>query len=134
MTPALEIDLRSGTPVYRQIVDSLRRILVAGQVRPGEALPPVRQLALDLGVHFNTVAQAYRLLAEEGWLDVRQGRGATVVERPGRAAPPGWAAELRRRMEDQVAEYRARGAAPGEIAMVLCQVAQDLEEAGRVGA
>jgi DNA-binding transcriptional regulator YhcF (GntR family) len=56
--PRIQIDLDSTTPVNRQIVDQLRLQLVAGGIRPGDALPSVRRLAIDLGVHFNTVADA----------------------------------------------------------------------------
>ena len=66
--PLVAINLSSPTPVYRQIAHDLRRHLVEQRLKPGDLLPPIRQLALDLGVHFNTVALAYRLLADEGWL------------------------------------------------------------------
>lgn len=77
----LRIDLASPRPVYEQIVSGLRAVLVAGEFAPGEQLPTVRQLATDLGVHHNTVAESYRVLAEEGWLDLRRGRGAVVLRR-----------------------------------------------------
>jgi len=77
----IRIDLASPRPVYEQIVSSLRALLVAGEFSPGEQLPTVRQLAVDLGVHHNTVAESYRVLAEEGWLDLRRGRGAVVLDR-----------------------------------------------------
>src|SRR5579871_3730867 len=84
----LRIDLTSPSPAYRQIVDGLRTFLVDGVLRAGDILPPVRDLAFELGVHFNTVAEAYRILAEEGWLDLKRRRGALVVERSSRAADP----------------------------------------------
>jgi DNA-binding transcriptional MocR family regulator len=65
----VSLNLESPTPAYRQIANDLRRHLVEERLKPGDLLPPIRQLALDLGVHFNTVALAYRLLAEEGWLE-----------------------------------------------------------------
>jgi GntR family transcriptional regulator len=77
----LRIDLASPRPVYEQIVSGLRTVLVAGEFMPGEQLPTVRQLATDLGVHHNTVAESYRVLAEEGWLELRRGRGAIVLDR-----------------------------------------------------
>jgi len=77
----IRIDLASPRPVYEQIVSGLRTLLVAGEFAPGEQLPTVRQLAVDLGVHHNTVAESYRVLADEGWLDLRRGRGAVVLDR-----------------------------------------------------
>lgn len=77
----LRIDLASNVPVYTQIANGLRAELVAGQFGPGDKLPTVRELAIDLGIHHNTVAQAYRQLADEGWLELKRHRGATVRER-----------------------------------------------------
>src|SRR5215467_13351648 len=88
MTPTITIDLNAPIPVYRQIVDAMRHLLVNGTLKPGDQVPTVRQLAIDLGIHFNTVAQAYRLLAEEGWLDLKRHRGAVVLDRRTPAAPP----------------------------------------------
>jgi len=69
--PIIRIDLASTVPVYRQIVDSLRMHLVEGDLVPGDVLPSVRRMAMELGITFNTVAQAYRQLAEEGWLNLK---------------------------------------------------------------
>lgn len=77
----LRIDLASRVPVYEQIANGLRAELVAGRFSSGQKLPTVRMLAVDLGVHHNTVAQAYRQLAEEGWLELRRHSGAVVRER-----------------------------------------------------
>src|SRR5215469_973486 len=71
----------SPVPAYQQIVDWLRTSLVFGELKPGTVLPSVRRMASNLGVHFNTVATAYRLLADEGWLDLGHGRAAQVIER-----------------------------------------------------
>src|SRR4030095_7381028 len=83
MTESLRVSLapESPTPAYRQIAHDLRRHLVDERLKPGDLLPPIRQLALDLGVHYNTVALAYRLLADEGWLELKRRRGATVIAR-----------------------------------------------------
>ena len=61
--------------------DYIREAIRRGALKPGERLPPVRDLAQRLGVHFSTVARAYRLLAQEGWVHQRRGRG-TFVARP----------------------------------------------------
>src|SRR5258706_2968998 len=78
---AIRIDLSSSMPAYRQIADGIRAWLVDRRLKPGQQLPTVRQLAIDLAVHHNTVAEAYRLLSEEGWLDLRRRRGAIVLDR-----------------------------------------------------
>jgi GntR family transcriptional regulator len=125
--PRIQIDLDSTTPVNRQIVDQLRLQLVAGGIRPGDALPSVRRLAIDLGVHFNTVADAYRTLAKEGWLDVSQGRAVRVRER---AIPPA-SSETRqmflRRLRQLVAEARASGVPTTSLARDLAAIAETLK-------
>ena len=125
----LRIDLTSEVPVYRQIVDSLRRSLVEGRLQAGEQLPPVRQLAEDLGIHFNTVAEAYRTLAEEGWLDLKRRRGAVVLGRSLPLNPPRERAEtLARRLRELIAEFRALGVTPSQIAVELRMIAKGLEQ------
>jgi GntR family transcriptional regulator len=123
----LNVDPEATTPVYRQIVDGLRVALVNGELAPGDPLPSVRRLALDIGVHFNTVAQAYRELAREGWLQISGRGGAQVRER---AVPPGSkpeAATYRRRIEELIAQIRASGATPAALARELRRIAKALE-------
>src|SRR6267378_4196576 len=109
--PILRIEMNAATPAYRQIVDSIRTALVAGDLQPGDPLPPVRQLAVDLGVHFNTVAEAYRILAEEGWLDLKRRRGALVISRATqRRAGPDPMAGFGSRLRTLVAQVRSSGA------------------------
>lgn len=124
----LRIDLESSLPVYRQIVDGLRILLVNGDLHPGDQLPPVRRLATDLGVHFNTVAEAYRTLAEEGWLEIARRSGARVIARP---VPPSVDREIvegfQRRLRELVAELQAHGFPRGRIVRELRRVAEMLE-------
>jgi GntR family transcriptional regulator len=108
-TPVLRIDLSSDRPAYEQIVSGLRTLLVAGEFAPGDRLPPVRQLAIDLGVHHNTVAEAYRVLADEGWLDLNRGRGAIVRERTERKA----SSRAKQEFSRQIAELAAKAIADG---------------------
>jgi len=115
--PKIRIDLSSQVPAYRQIVDAIRVLLVNGDLRPGSDLPSVRQLAMELGVHFNTVGEGYRQLAEEGWLDLRHGRGARVIARgTPAAASPERLEEFRVRMRNMIAEMRATGIPAAKIA------------------
>ena len=130
----IRIDTSAATPVYRQISDAIRALLVAGELNPGDLLPPVRQLAIDLAVHFNTVAEAYRILAEEGWLDLRRRRGAQVVARPApRPAPPDADARFSQRLRELVAASQAEGLAPRKIARHLRRTAEGLEECSSYG-
>jgi GntR family transcriptional regulator len=124
--PQIRIDLDSPAPAYRQIVDSLRVHLVDGALAPGSQLPSVRRLAMELGVHFNTVGEAYRELAAEGWLDLRHGRGATVIDRGVPAAGPERLLEFRDRLRSLVAQMRAAGVPPSAIEAELRSSAKGL--------
>jgi GntR family transcriptional regulator len=130
-TPVLQIDLASSLPASEQIVRGLRATLLAGRFRPGDQLPSVRQLAVDLGVHHNTVAGAYRQLAEEGWLDLRRGRGATVIERPAPAPTPRAEEEFRKRLEELVVKALAEGVPSGTVSREFTALITKLEEGER---
>ena len=121
----VRFDPLSGVPAVRQIVDSLRILLVERKLAPGSALPSVRRLAMELGVHFNTVAEAYRELAAEGWVDLQHGRGAVVLARPVRTtAPESWLEEFRNRLRGLVAQVRSEGASADELAAELKAMAK----------
>ncbi|HZS41360.1 MAG TPA: GntR family transcriptional regulator [Polyangia bacterium] len=126
MAPVLRIDLASPVPAYRQIANALRALLVAGEFSPGDQLPTVRELALDLGVHHNTVAEAYRILSDERWLDLRRRRGVMVLERAMPRAHPDVGAGFKRRLQELVAEARAGGVSQHELAGELRQIAAQL--------
>jgi GntR family transcriptional regulator len=83
----IHVVLDGPVPVYRQIADSIRSLCVEGKLEPGMKLPTVRELAASLGVHFNTVAEAYRTLADDGWLVIAGRRGVLVQYRDNPAAP-----------------------------------------------
>jgi DNA-binding transcriptional regulator YhcF (GntR family) len=126
-SPRIRIDLQSSIPATRQIADALRVQLVEGGLLPGARLPSVRRAAMELGVHFNTVAEAYRVLAAEGWLDLRHGRGALVVDRePPAAASRTDLAEYRRRLRELISQMRAQGVSPDKIADELRAFAEGL--------
>jgi DNA-binding transcriptional regulator YhcF (GntR family) len=75
----LQIDHHSGQPIYRQVIDQIRRQIVGSQLRAGEQLPSVRDLAAQLRVNPMTVSKAYSLLENEGLLERRRGVGLFVA-------------------------------------------------------
>jgi GntR family transcriptional regulator len=121
----VSLDLESPTPAYRQIANELRRHLAEERLKPGDLLPPIRQLALDLGVHFNTVALAYRLLADEGWLELKRRRGATVIARNApRAVDRREVDGLLRQLSQIAAQLRGAGMSSRQISSALRRIAQ----------
>ena len=88
----LQIDFRSGLPIYTQIVNQVQAQVVSGILKHGDQLPTVRALAEELRVNFNTIARAYRILDEARIISTQQGRGTYITEIP----PPAVSEKLRR--------------------------------------
>jgi GntR family transcriptional regulator len=75
----IEMKRDDPRPAYRQIADEVTRAVAVGVLKPGEALPATRQLAIDLKLNANTVQHAYRTLVQEGVIEMRRGLGAFVA-------------------------------------------------------
>ncbi len=76
----LHLDFHSGLPIYTQIVNQIQSQLANKIIKPGDQLPTVRALAEELGVNFNTIARAYRILDELRIISTQQGRGTYITE------------------------------------------------------
>ena len=77
----ITVDERDRRPLYQQVVDEIKALIAGGELPEGSSLPPVRQVAADLGVNLNTIAYAYRQLQKQGLVTVRHGAGAVVSSR-----------------------------------------------------
>ena len=77
----ITINPQDARPIYQQVVDSIKALIARGELTEGVSLPPVRQVAADLGVNLNTIAAAYRELQSEGLVTIRHGSGAVVASR-----------------------------------------------------
>ena len=120
-----DIDPRSPTPLWGQIAARVRVAVAAGELRPGEILPSVRELAKRLRVNPATVAQAYRELAREGFLEARHGAGTFILE----VGPERRAMERKRQAIDLVRTMLEDGARLGINGNDLAEAFQ--EEVGR---
>jgi len=129
----LVIDFRSGQPIYLQIVEQIRQKVVKGELKPGDQLPTVRQLATDLRVNFNTVARAYRLLDEAGLISTQHGRGTYIWEP---VSPDQMQAIRQQGLESLTRRYLSSaaqlGCAPQEIARVVNQMLDQWRESGEL--
>ena len=127
------LDPTSPVSAVRQIADQVRHFLVAGVVKPGDKLPSVRRLAIDLGVHHNTVAEAYRTLAAEGWLEIKQGKLVMVklrerVPTATKAQRSRLKQSFGRRLQSLIAEMRAYGLPEGWIREELLALREPAKE------
>ena len=103
------LDLHSGVPVYRQIMDQVRGGIASGSLSVGDQLPTVRQLAVDLSINPNTVARAYRELELGGVLETHQGTGTFI----GAQKIRGGDQERLRQLSQMAADFVARAGAIG---------------------
>ena len=92
----VKVDRGDPTDLYEQVAGEIRRAIADGEAKPGERLPPVKDLAAVLDVNTNTVLRALRLLRDEGLLEFRRGRGISVAGTPERGAWSAWTTERRR--------------------------------------
>jgi GntR family transcriptional regulator len=121
---AFHLDLRSGVPVYRQIIDQVIGGIAAGALAGGDQMPTVRQLAVDLAINPNTVIRAYRELEIRGVLETQQGTGTFISHQKVQRDD----AERRRRLSQLTGELVARAGSEGFTLEELIGQLQDLQK------
>jgi GntR family transcriptional regulator len=119
----ITIDEADRRPVYRQIADEIKGLIARGELEEGSALPPVRQVASDLGLNLNTIAAAYRELQKEGLVRVRHGAGAVVTSRRVSQQDD---AELRKALRSSLAHLTLAGLPRTEILTIVNEELQQL--------
>jgi DNA-binding transcriptional regulator YhcF (GntR family) len=128
----IRIDPDDARPIYRQVADEIRTLIAGGRLREGASLPPVRQVAADLGVNLNTIATAYRELQDEGLISIRHGSGAVVSERsPTRADKQAAARDLRPPLRTALAQLVLAGLPHAEILNIVAAELRALTKGAR---
>ncbi|HYC89905.1 MAG TPA: GntR family transcriptional regulator [Thermoanaerobaculia bacterium] len=122
------IDESDPRPIYRQVADEIRRLIAGGVLAEGEALPSVRQVAVDLGVNLNTIAGAYRELQAEGLVTIRHGSGAVVASRKTSAKDAG---ELRKPLQSALTALVLAGVSRDEIVSLVRRELRALTKSSR---
>ncbi len=115
------LDLRSGVPVYRQLIDQVLVAISSGLLLPGDRLPTVRQVAVDLSININTVVRAYKELEIRGTLTTQQGTGTFITDQEVRHDE----AERQRRLSQLIGDMLARAGAEG---LTVADVRRALDE------
>ena len=110
----ITIDRGLDEPVYAQVAHQVRQLIASGSLPPGMTLPSVRRLAGDLGVNLNTIARAYRMLEEEGFLIIR-GRSGAKVAAPAERVEDSTHIKLVEEMRALLARFRQAGVTSGEL-------------------
>ncbi|MGA2890733.1 MAG: GntR family transcriptional regulator [Terracidiphilus sp.] len=123
------LDLHSGVPVYRQIIDQVRGGIASGSLVAGDQLPTMRQLAVDLAINPNTVVRAYRELELGGLLETHQGTGTFISSRKMNQAD----AERDRQLTQIVGDTVSRAGAAGFTVDDLIEELRELARGQRKG-
>jgi GntR family transcriptional regulator len=108
----VKVDKHDPTDLYQQVAAEIRRAIADGEAKPGERLPPAKDLAAILDVNTNTVLRSLRLLREEGLLEFRRGRGVTVTGTPARG-------EVIQHARELVALARRHGYRTDELVQII---------------
>ena len=108
----IRLDLQSGAAVYDQIASAVGAQIIAGDLLTGERLPAARDLADALGINMHTVLRAYQTLRDQGLIELRRGRGATVVGATGSERLHGAVAEV-------IAAAKQDGVAPAALIALI---------------
>jgi GntR family transcriptional regulator len=124
--PEFRLDLHSGVPVYRQIIDQVLGRMAAGSLQPGDQLPTVRQVAVDLAINPNTVQRAYREMEIRGVLETQQGTGTFISQQKVKRDD----VERRRQLAQLVADFVGRAGAAGFTVKELVEQLHDLDTEG----
>src|SRR5512135_1198696 len=103
------LDLRTGVPVYRQLIDQVLAAIASGSLGAGDRLPTVRQVAVDLSININTVVRAYKELEIRGVLSTQQGTGTFITDQQVRQDE----AECQRRLSQLIGDMLARAGSEG---------------------
>ena len=112
------VDENDRRPIYQQVVDEIKSLIARGELIEGAALPPVRQVAADLGVNLNTIATAYRELQREGLISVRHGAGAVVASTTAQEKSDD---ELRKPLRAALTQFVLAGLPRAEIMAVVAE-------------
>ena len=126
----ITIDRSIDYPVYEQIADQLRQLVATGGLAPGTALPSVRRLAGDLGVNLNTIARAYRVLEDEGFLTIRD-RAGVVVAAPAEKVDESVRTDLVEELRATLARLRQAGLTREELSALTWSELLDLDIGGK---
>ena len=114
----LTIDTNDPRPIYSQVADGIKELIARGKLAEGTPLPPVRQVAADLGVNLNTIAAAYRALQDDGLIVIKHGSGAVVASRTTTERSPD---ELMRQLRAALTELVLAGFSTRKIMRMVAQ-------------
>jgi GntR family transcriptional regulator len=124
---AFRLDAHSGVPVYRQLIDQVQAAMATGALSPGDQLPTVRHVAVELAINPNTVLRAYREMEIRGILDTQQGTGTFIADKQVEPPPE----ERERQLAQLAGEFVSRAGAAGLTVGELIEALRQLSNEGQ---
>lgn len=124
---AFRLDTHSGVPVYRQLIDQVQAAIATGALYPGDQLPTVRQVAVELAINPNTVLRAYREMEIRGFLDTQQGTGTFIADRGVEPSKD----ERERQLSQLIGEFVSRAGSSGLTVGDLIEALRELQQENR---
>jgi len=123
----IQIEPQSDVPIYEQVTRQIIEGIARGEMKPGDTLPSVRNLAADLGVNMHTVNKSYHELEEKGIITIRAKSGAIIRSAEERALTPKQLQQIERNLKPVVAEGMVLGATTEQIEHMMKKVFADLQ-------
>jgi GntR family transcriptional regulator len=124
------LDFRSSQPIYEQIISQYKYLTLQGYLKPGDAIPSVRKLAMDLGITPGTVAKAYREMEKQGLIETLRGKGTFIAGMPDKIRDEGVIDKVKEELKIQCMELIYQGLDKKEIVQILEEILDDLQQNG----
>lgn len=122
----IHINPSSGVPIYRQIMDMIKDAVMSGQIKPGEQLPSIREIAESMTINSLTVLKAYNKLEAIGIISTKRGMGTFVADQPALLSKKGRKSEIESRFKGQIDYFLRAGFSKEEIVEVLNKLRGDM--------
>jgi len=123
----IKIDMNSETALYEQLCNNIIWGIATGQLKPGEAMPTVRQLGIDLGINLHTVNKAYSILKQKGYLSAHRNKGAVVNEKQFYPVNEEFLQRIKVYLVPVISECYTRGMKHNEISEFISDIINEIE-------
>lgn len=123
----IQLDFRSTQPIYEQIISQYKFLTLQAFLKPGDSIPSVRKLAMELGITPGTVAKAYREMEKQGLIETLRGRGTFIAGVPDKARDEGVIRKVKEELREQCLELIYQGMEKEEIVRMIEEILEGLQ-------
>lgn len=123
----IQLDFRSTQPIYEQIISQYKFLTLQAFLKPGDSIPSVRKLAMELGITPGTVAKAYREMEKQGLIEMLRGRGTFIAGVPDKARDEGVIRKVKEELREQCLELIYQGMGKEEIVRMIEEILEGLQ-------